>query len=568
MKAKKIIAVIMSLCMVAGEVSYSAPFISQAITAQAATITESDCYSFNETTGVLTLRGEVDGRALRSFNSYSTSYKDKPYKDKVISVIAEEGTVLPEDSNRLFYQYKNCTSIDLSNVDTSKVTEMEGLFLECPKLTSINLSGFDTSNVTWMGFMFSGCSSLTSLDLSSFDTSNVTYMAYMFSGCSSLTSLDLSSFDTSKVTGMGGMFYDCTNLTSLDLSSFNTSKVEGTDAMFMKCTSLTSLDLSGFDTSNVEFMTGMFMDCTNLTKLDLNGFDTSKVTSMSLMFCNCTLSSLDLSGFDTSKVQTMSAMFRGCSGLTELDLSNFNTSNVQSMGLMFYDCSKLTSLDLSGFDTSKVTDMSSMFDGCSNLNSLDLSSFDTSKVTKMLGMFYRCSLLKTLILGENFKNVPDSADLPNGDGWVNVNVPLTVISGDGKFAVIKNNGKNTYKLYGTITYPTNIKVTYNLDYRQARLTWDKVVGADKYGIAVYLAGKWRAQTSSIPASTCSYTTPKNLRLGVTYKVAVAARVKGKWDAENAVKNAVLIKIPDGYKDTDGDGLRDDIDPRTYCKETV
>ena len=52
MKAKKIIAVIMSLCMVAGEVSYGAPFISQAITALAATVDE-DCYSFNEETGVL-----------------------------------------------------------------------------------------------------------------------------------------------------------------------------------------------------------------------------------------------------------------------------------------------------------------------------------------------------------------------------------------------------------------------------------------------------------------------------------------------------------------------------------
>ena len=40
-----------------------------------------------------------------------------------------------------------------------------------------------------MGFMFCGCSSLSSLDLSGLDTSKVTDMGFMFSDCSALTSL-------------------------------------------------------------------------------------------------------------------------------------------------------------------------------------------------------------------------------------------------------------------------------------------------------------------------------------------------------------------------------------------
>ena len=40
--------------------------------------------------------------------------------------------------------------------------------------------------------MFSDCASLASLDLSHLDTSRVTDMGYMFSSCSSLSSLDLS----------------------------------------------------------------------------------------------------------------------------------------------------------------------------------------------------------------------------------------------------------------------------------------------------------------------------------------------------------------------------------------
>ena len=91
-------------------------------------------------------------------------------------------------------------------------------------------------------------------------------------------------------------------------------------------------------------------------------------------------------------------------------------------------------------------------------------------------------------------------------------------------------------------YPTNIKVDYSEEYHQIRFTWDKVENAQQYGIAVYLAGKWRIQTQKIPASTTSYTTPKNLTPGKTYKVAIAAKVDGKWDTSNAIKNAVTVTV--------------------------
>ena len=486
MQRKRILAAVMSLCMVAGVASYGAPVISQTITAQAEAATEAECYSFDEETGVLTLRGEIDGDALREFNSIN--------REKVNSVVAEEGTILPEDSSELFYRYISCNSIDLSNADTSKVTNMSYMFTSCYDLTSLDLSKFDTSKVTDMHGMFANCYSLTSLDVSAFDTSKVTNMSYMFSCCYDLTSLDVSIFDTSNVTDMRGMFANCD--------------------------SLTSLDVSAFDTSNVINMNDMFGSCINLTSLDLSKFDTSKVTNMS-------------------------SMFRHCQKLTTLDVSRFNTSKVTDMPCMFNGCKKLQSLDVSGFDTSNVTDMKWMFSDCSGLTSLDLSSFDTSNVTDMVDMFRNCDNLKSLTLGENFKNVPEEAMLNNGKGWVNMNSPATIVSGNGDYAVIENNGKNTYKLFGTATenkptYPTNIKVAYSATYHQVRFTWDKVEGADRYGIAVYLAGKWRVQAQDITDTT--YTTPKNLTPGKTYKVAVAARVDGKWYTSDAIKNAVDVTI--------------------------
>ena len=121
----------------------------------------------------------------------------------------------------MFYDCSGLTALDLSNFNTSNVTNMSGMLWYCSALTSINLSNFDTSNVTNMGAMFAvgeiltSDSALAALDLSNFDTSKVTNMSSMFFGCSKLTSLDLSSFDTSNVTVMSYMFGDCSNLTTI-----------------------------------------------------------------------------------------------------------------------------------------------------------------------------------------------------------------------------------------------------------------------------------------------------------------------------------------------------------------
>ena len=97
---------------------------------------------------------------------------------------------------------------------------MIGYFFDFAKMTSIDLSALDTSEVTNMIGMFSGCSSLLSLDVSKFDTSNVTDMGAMFQSCSSLTNLDVSSFDTSKVTNMIFMFCNCPAWNTVDQTKF------------------------------------------------------------------------------------------------------------------------------------------------------------------------------------------------------------------------------------------------------------------------------------------------------------------------------------------------------------
>jgi surface protein len=48
----------------------------------------------------------------------------------------------------MFYNCTNLTSVDVSNFNTSSVTNMQGMFQSCPNLTGLQISGWDVSSVT------------------------------------------------------------------------------------------------------------------------------------------------------------------------------------------------------------------------------------------------------------------------------------------------------------------------------------------------------------------------------------------------------------------------------------
>ena len=101
------------------------------------------------------------------------------------------------------------------------------------ELTQLDVSNLDTSSVTDMTMMFAGCIQLTQLDVSNFDTSKVTNMQAMF-GCTGLTQIDISNFDTSNVTDMSMMFAQSSNLTSI-LVGEKWKEAEKKDGMFGEC---------------------------------------------------------------------------------------------------------------------------------------------------------------------------------------------------------------------------------------------------------------------------------------------------------------------------------------------
>ena len=86
-----------------------------------------------------------------------------PIEDTIRSVVIERGVSAPEDSSALFKGLRRMETLDLSGLDTSRVTDMGGMFSGCASLPSLDLSGWDTSRVEGMWGMFFGCSSLSSL---------------------------------------------------------------------------------------------------------------------------------------------------------------------------------------------------------------------------------------------------------------------------------------------------------------------------------------------------------------------------------------------------------------------
>ncbi len=205
------------------------------------------------------------------------------------------------------------------------------------------------------------------------DTSDVTDMEGMFARCDALESVDLSNFNTGNVTNMLGLFSGCTGLTHLDLSGFSTGNVTTMEGMFVGCTNLKSVDVSSFDTSNVTDMSYMFMNCESLESLDVSNFDTGKVSYMMELFCNCkSLKNLDLSNFNTGVTSYMERMFGGCTGLESVDVSSFNTSRVKRMSGMFGNCKRLKILDVDNFDMSKVEDTDGFITNCESLVKINI----------------------------------------------------------------------------------------------------------------------------------------------------------------------------------------------------
>ena len=205
------------------------------------------------------------------------------------------------DLNGFFEDCSKIISLDLSNLNSSNVNNMKNMFAGCINLEEIKgINQLITKKVTTMEGIFSKCIKIEYLNLSNFDTSEVTNMSFMFNECKKLKEIKgINNFITNKVTKMDAMFQECYELERLDLSNFDTSNVKDMCYMFNECYKLKEIKgINKFKTYNVTTMDSMFQLCKELENLDLSDFDTSNVIDMSNMFNECNkLKYLNLKNF-------------------------------------------------------------------------------------------------------------------------------------------------------------------------------------------------------------------------------------------------------------------------------
>ena len=263
---------------------------------------------------------------------YAWAVKNQTNSSMYDLYIGGEGTLVLTNGKRLFADYTKCDNINgLNKMNSTNVTDMSYMFSNLASMSTLDVSVVNTSSVTNMEGMFM-INNLTTLNVSGFDTSKVTNMSKMFKESINLTSLNINGFNTANTNNMSQMFMDCGNITSLNVSAFNTSNVTNMSAMFMGMSKLETLNVTNFNTANVTDMSSMFASCLKVQRLDLHTFNTAKVTNINGMFTADSSMKSILLGEEFNKLNG-SNVFTGCSSLKAIIAQKKITASSEAMTL-------------------------------------------------------------------------------------------------------------------------------------------------------------------------------------------------------------------------------------------
>ena len=292
-------------------------------------------------------------------------------------------------------------------------SECQSMFYGCNLLTSVDISNLDITDVTDMSFMFVHCALLQSIKMPTQKPISVNSVNYMFDGCLSLKTIDLSGFNTASATDMRCMFYGCTSLETVYVSKmFTTQSVEYSEDMFYGCPALmgesgTEYDINFINESRARIDGGSSKP----------GYFTEKAANLGWRLSGTCEWSVDGDGLLTVRPQSgretgILANWEdphrtSCSPWNEwaslIKRAVFEPGvTTQTCYNMFHGCNKLVTVDLSNLSIPPETSMVGMFFGCSSLISVDLADISVSSVASTMMMFADCLSLSSLTLPAGF----------------------------------------------------------------------------------------------------------------------------------------------------------------------
>ena len=350
------------------------------------------------------------------------------------------------DLSNLFANEKNLKSVDLSGVESAKISNMDGMFAGCDNLEQVNLkfygNGILNASMTNLFktdskrplLVISDDPSLQSYNYAadnryplgpkfevnggSFESGSSETTKYYFDKCVvSPTSdkLKLTTFknfkNNLKPTKNGSVFIEW------ELTSGNEPTTDDSLKSSITYTAkwgIAELSEWKYSDKNSYILLEKYLGSSKelVVPNEVNGKPTrlEQLNTSSIPHLRTTLSSLTIKPtadgkrvkLEAQPSNSLSGVFQYAKSIKKVDLSGLDIGNVYSMSTMFSDCENLESVDLS-INTSNVTRMSFLFSSCSNLTNVNLGEdFNTSKVEYANNMFSGCSSLESLDLGDKF----------------------------------------------------------------------------------------------------------------------------------------------------------------------
>lgn len=154
-------------------------------------------------------------------------------------------TAIYTTGSGLFQNHTEIVSISFD--DGVNIVNSPAMFSGCTNLVTVDLGYCYCENLD-VSQWFLGCASLQSVNISELDTSRIYNAEAMFKDCVSLSSVTFSEEGFGNVSGgCREMFSGCTNLTSVSLGNQTIVSSADTTDMFYNCRSILTLDLSRID---------------------------------------------------------------------------------------------------------------------------------------------------------------------------------------------------------------------------------------------------------------------------------------------------------------------------------
>lgn len=201
--------------------------------------------------------------------------------------------------NNLSLRYCVNNGIQLEEIDTQNVTNMDDLFMDVN-----NNIDYDSDNDDYVD-----------------DTNNTLY------------SQNIGNWNTENVTSMKKMFYGCSTFNQ-NIGGWNVKNVTNMERMFEGCL-IFNQNIGGWNTENVTNMIGMFLNCNNFNNGNqpLN-WNVENVTNMEKMFYYCQNFNQNLNGWKIKKDTNMQQMFYYCSRFEEKNIEKWGLSKKEKDKIM------------------------------------------------------------------------------------------------------------------------------------------------------------------------------------------------------------------------------------------